>query len=261
MAADSTGALRSLASRIGAVLQQVRNDADHRRRATERTMRDIDRRLKHIAFLIASLDLRVVIPKLAELASMFPQANPPKREGVCDRISVDFLPTDEYPAQARVCVGMTPLPSAERLRVTFSVVMLPVHLPYQREAWIDLLVENPDLAALGEFLDARIMQFVSDYVRVRDPESPYHDEQKVTDPVCKMTFSLAEAATSVDWNGKNYYFCVESCARRFEAAPERYVERPVAVKDLPSRERSPLLDMTPGESPPTRPGSRVQTGG
>lgn len=261
MAADSPGPSTSLASRIGAVLQKVNKDAEHRRRATERTMQDVDRRLKHIAFLIANLDLRVVIPKLAELASMFPHANPPKREGVCDRISVDFLPTDEYPAQARVCVGMTPLPSAEKLRVTLSVVMLPVHLPYQREASIDLVVQNPDLSALSEFLDGRIMQFVSDYVRMRDPESPYHDEQKVTDPVCKMTFSVAEAATSVEWNGRTYYFCVESCGRKFEAAPERYVERPVAVKDLPSRERSPLLGMSPGESPPTRPGIRPQSGG
>lgn len=242
----------SLSSRIAALLQSVQGDLDKRRRATERTMEEVDRRLRHMAFLIADLDLRYVIPKLKELASMFPQATQPRKEGVCDRISIDFLPTQEYPAQARVCIGMTPMSSAEKLRVTVSVVMLPVHLPYEHEAWIDLAVENPDTRKLEGFLDGRIMQFVKDYVRVRDPDSPYHDDQKVTDPVCRMTFSITEAACSSTWKDRVYYFCVEGCRRKFKAAPERYIEHPLAVKDLPLHERSPLLESTPAERPPER---------
>ena len=245
MAADS-----SLSSKIGAVLRDVEKGLDRRRRATVQSMEALDRRLKHIAYLTATLDLRVVIPKLTELASMFPHATAPKREGLCDRFSVDFLPTAEYPAQARVSVGLAPLPTAETLRVTFSVIMLPVHLQYESEARLDLAVENPDWGKLEAFLDEKILRFVRDYVRVRDPGSAYHDEQKVTDPVCKMTFSVVEAATSFVWKDKTYYFCVDGCRRKFEAAPDRYLERPLMVKDLPSHERPQLLDATPGERPP-----------
>jgi YHS domain-containing protein len=237
----------SLSARIGALLTSVDKDLEKRRRATARTMEEVDRRLRHIAFLIADLDLRYVIPKLTELASMFPQATQPKKEGVCDRISLDFLPTREYPAQARVCVGMTPLSSAEKLRVTLSVVMLPVHLPYEHESWIDLTVENPDTRRLEGFLDDKLMQFVKDYVRVRDPESAYHEDQRVTDPVCQMTFSITEAASSTTWKDRTYYFCVEGCRRKFEMTPERYILHPVVVKDLPSHEQSPLLQAGPGE--------------
>lgn len=242
-------ARETLSNRISTVLEGVRQDAERRRRATERTMQEVDRRLKHIAFLVADLDLRLVIPKLKELAAMFPQATAPRREGVCDRISVDFLPTDEYPAQARVCASMTPLPSAEKVRFTVSVLMLPVHLPYEHEAWIDLDVHTPDTRALEQFLDERIVRFVKDYVRLRDPDSPYHEAQKVTDPVCKMTFSVAEAASSLSWNGRTYHFCIEGCRRKFDLAPERYIERPLAIKDLPSRAQSPLLQAPPSQLP------------
>lgn len=237
----------SLSSRIRALLTAVDGDMEKRRRATVRTMEEVDRRLRHVAYLTADLDLRYVIPKLTELASLFPHATQPKKEGVCDRISVDFLPTSEYPAQARVCVGMTPLSSAEKLRVTLTVVMLPVHLPYEHEAWIDLAVDSPDSGRLERFLDDKIMQFVKDYVRVRDPESAYHEDQRVTDPVCKMTFSITEAASSSTWKDRTYYFCVDGCRRKFEATPERYIDHPVVVKTLPSHEQSPLLHATPGE--------------
>lgn len=239
----------TLSAQIASLLKDAESTQAKRRRITEKTMEEVDRRLKHIAYLVADLDLRFVIPKLRELGAMFPNAAEPRKHGVCDLISLDFLPNDEYPAQARICVGMTPSPSADNLRVTVSVVMLPVHLPYEREGWIDLDVRNPDSRRFEKFLDARFVQFVKDYLHVRDPESPYHEDQKVTDPVCQMTFSIVEAACSTTLNDKTYYFCVDGCRRRFEATPERYVEQSRSIKELPGQEHSPLLDAAPGDMP------------
>lgn len=251
---------QSLSSRIAGLLKNVEKDQEKRRRATEQTMEDVDRRLKHVAYLIADLNLRYVIPKLKELGAMFHQAMGPRKQGVCDSIWIDFLPTDEYPAQARVCIGMMPLPTAEKLRVTFTVIMLPVHLPYEHEAFIELLVQNPDGKSFEEFLDARILQFVKDYLRVRDPESPYHDEQKVTDPVCQMSFSAAESAASTVYKDRTYYFCVDSCRRKFELTPEKYVLRPPTIKELPRHEQSPLLEAGPGDASAGRRDSRTSGG-
>jgi YHS domain-containing protein len=215
-------------------------------------MEEIERRLKHVAYLVADLDLRFVIPKLTELASMFPNARAPRKEGLCDRVWVDFAPTPTYPAQARITVGMTLDPLAEALRVTVSVVLVPVYLPYEREAWLDLRIESPDTKALEEFLDKRLVQFVKDYLRTGAPESPYHENDKVTDPVCQMSFPVSEAADSLQYKDRVYYFCVEGCRRRFETAPERYVPYLTALKDLSPRERSPLLETTPAEIPKER---------
>jgi Cu+-exporting ATPase len=45
------------------------------------------------------------------------------------------------------------------------------------------------------------------------------------DPVCGMTVQPATAAGSHRHQGKTYYFCSPSCLKRFQAEPERYLNR------------------------------------
>ena len=237
-----------LRSAVETLLDQARMEGERRRHETERKMEEIDRRLKHVAYLVADLDLRFVIPKLTELVSMFPNGSLPRKKGFDDHIWVDFAPTPTYPAQARLTVGMTPDPTGEFLRVSVSVVLVPVYLTYEHEAWLDLRVASPDTRGLEEFLDQRIVQFVKDYLRTGHPDSAYHEEDRVMDPVCRMTFSESEAAASSAYKGQTYYFCVEGCKKKFEAAPERYLAHPLSLKDMPHHEGSPLLEATPAES-------------
>lgn len=46
----------------------------------------------------------------------------------------------------------------------------------------------------------------------------------VTDPVCKMEFSADEAAATLKYNHRTYYFCHGACLRVFEADPLAYVD-------------------------------------
>ena len=46
---------------------------------------------------------------------------------------------------------------------------------------------------------------------------------EVVDPVCGMTIDPAEAAATVEHEGRTYHFCMTACADRFRAAPERYL--------------------------------------
>ncbi len=65
-----------------------------------------------------------------------------------------------------------------------------------------------------------------EHVRVEVPEQ---EEQKgdqmetVKDLVCGMDIDPATAAASVEYEGKIYYFCSESCHQRFVAAPDQFV--------------------------------------
>lgn len=45
-----------------------------------------------------------------------------------------------------------------------------------------------------------------------------------TDPVCGMKVDENEA-DSLEFRGKEYYFCSEGCRHKFEAQPERYAEK------------------------------------
>src|SRR6266403_6369175 len=44
------------------------------------------------------------------------------------------------------------------------------------------------------------------------------------DPVCGMNVEAGKAAAKVEYLGKIYYFCASGCAKRFQQAPEKYVD-------------------------------------
>jgi Cu+-exporting ATPase len=48
---------------------------------------------------------------------------------------------------------------------------------------------------------------------------------KVVDPVCKMTIDSAKAAAATEYKGQTIYFCARGCKVKFDAAPEKYVNK------------------------------------
>ena len=58
---------------------------------------------------------------------------------------------------------------------------------------------------------------------------------KVTDPVCKMKIRKRDAAAFSHYNGKDYYFCSESCRKYFDENLEKFRKnkrRPTDVTTL-----------------------------
>lgn len=50
-------------------------------------------------------------------------------------------------------------------------------------------------------------------------------QDAVQDPVCGMRFPVDQAATSVTWRKRTFYFCCETCARTFQKDPRRFLQR------------------------------------
>lgn len=48
---------------------------------------------------------------------------------------------------------------------------------------------------------------------------------KQTDPVCGMQIEEEDAAGQTEHEGTTYYFCAESCQRKFENNPQQYVNQ------------------------------------
>ena len=54
-----------------------------------------------------------------------------------------------------------------------------------------------------------------------------HDEAaKILDPVCGMTVDRAKTPHRSRYGARTVYFCSSGCKASFDAAPERYVDRP-----------------------------------
>ncbi len=52
---------------------------------------------------------------------------------------------------------------------------------------------------------------------------PSPEPATVTDPVCGMEIAPEDAAGTLDYGGRRYYFCHPSCLERFQEAPEDYL--------------------------------------
>ena len=79
-------------------------------------------------------------------------------------------------------------------------------------------------------------------------ERGHNQEMKQTeehDPVCGMTVDPSEAASSIEHHGATVYFCSESCAAKFRAAPEKYVQaKPGAAPSHPTAKTEPQEEYT-----------------
>ena len=70
---------------------------------------------------------------------------------------------------------------------------------------------------------------------------------KVKDPVCGMTVSPDQAAGHVDYKGRTYYFCSQSCLDKFQGSPDAYL-RPSTTEaqtHLPGDTREYTCPMDP----------------
>jgi YHS domain-containing protein len=47
--------------------------------------------------------------------------------------------------------------------------------------------------------------------------------EMVIDPVCNMQVDEEDAEFTTEYDGKTYYFCLESCKEEFETDPEEYL--------------------------------------
>jgi Cu+-exporting ATPase len=67
--------------------------------------------------------------------------------------------------------------------------------------------------------------------------------QGVVDPVCGMTIDPADAVGHLDYKGRTYYFCAESCLEQFRDNPEQFLDpaaRSAPVVDLEAEYTCPM---------------------
>jgi Cu+-exporting ATPase len=59
-------------------------------------------------------------------------------------------------------------------------------------------------------------------------------EEKVTDPVCKMVIRPEDAVGTSEYNGVTYHFCAASCKEKFDRDPEAYLgDKAPPVEEVP----------------------------
>ncbi len=93
--------------------------------------------------------------------------------------------------------------------------IVPVLWKFESHSEFSTPVNNPDLTALTQWLDDRIVSFVEVYLEIHEAEL-YEKAERVEDPIAKITFPKFAAGATLDHGGTTYFFIDESTKAEFQ---------------------------------------------
>jgi YHS domain-containing protein len=80
---------------------------------------------------------------------------------------------------------------------------------------VEFPLDAVDEAALGKWLDDRIISFVKTYLSLHENQY-YLKDHMVQDPIAKVRFPKYAAGAKLDAGGKTHYFIDETTLREFQ---------------------------------------------
>jgi YHS domain-containing protein len=102
-----------------------------------------------------------------------------------------------------------------KLVLDYELQILPILMKFTPHVQAEFPLEAVDAAAVAQWLDDRIVDFVRAYLSLHQNEH-YLKGHMVVDPVADVRFPRFAAASVLDWQGKTYYFIGENTRREFE---------------------------------------------
>lgn len=212
-----------LEKRLQAMLESSRSRSEHRIQSRMMEMQEKEKLLQVFDQVAQRCVKEVALPRFEMLVRTLGNGSRPEVREKCDAVSVTFRSSPQFPVGADVSLILAHDPRIENILALWKVSIIPILVDYEREGTAIVRLDAPDFGRFAAFLDDRVVRFVSDYLTIHEPDSPYLQIARVTDPVCGMTIPRTEAAACADYDGKTYYFCIDPCRDLFTQDAARYL--------------------------------------
>lgn len=153
-------------------------------------------------------------PRLEALAQKFgkrvdvqPQVGPGRR-------SATFGFQSEL---ARIDLRFSVAPDSDVRNVAFQydLSIVPILMKFDSHDEIEFPLDSVDDAALGKWIDDRIVSFVKTYLSLHENQY-YLKDHMVQDPIAKVKFPKFAAGATLEIAGKTHYFIDETTCKRFQ---------------------------------------------
>jgi YHS domain-containing protein len=151
--------------------------------------------------------LDLLVKKFGDRVQTTPRIVPSTREVTFEfqsrlaRVSLKFSASTDRDVQ-KVILG-------------YHLSIIPVLLRFKPHDEVEFPLGAVDKEAAAKWIDDRIVDFVRTYFAMGENEIYLKDEM-VEDPIAHVTFPKMAAATSLQWQGKTFYFIGEETRREFE---------------------------------------------
>jgi YHS domain-containing protein len=103
-----------------------------------------------------------------------------------------------------------------KLVLDYNLEILPILMEFASHERAEWPLDAIDRQAIATWVDDRLVDFVRAYLALHENEY-YLRDHMVEDPIAGVRFPKFAAATTIDWEGKTYYFIGDETRREFEA--------------------------------------------
>lgn len=102
-----------------------------------------------------------------------------------------------------------------KLVLDYNLDILPILMAFEGHVQAEFPLETIDPAAVGKWMDDRIVDFARTYLAMSQNEH-YLKDHTVTDPVAGVKFRKSAAAATLERGGKTLYFIADKTRSEFE---------------------------------------------
>jgi YHS domain-containing protein len=151
--------------------------------------------------------LEALAKKFGERVDVQPHIEPGRR-------SATFEFKSEL-ARIKLRFGVSPDAEVRNLVFTYDLEIIPILMKFDSHDEFEVPLEAVDEAALGKWMDDRIVSFVQTYLSLHENQY-YLKDHMVEDPIAKVKFPKFAAGATLDVDGKTVYFLDEATLREFQ---------------------------------------------
>jgi YHS domain-containing protein len=126
-------------------------------------------------------------------------------------------------AKVALTFEVFPGPDVSHVRLECTQQIIPAVIRYDEQSVLELPLDGVQDDALVQWFDERVLAFVKTYlalVRQDDALREHLKDKLVEDPVARIRFPKYLAASTLERDGKTYYFVDEDTRREFEKQPD-----------------------------------------
>jgi YHS domain-containing protein len=125
-------------------------------------------------------------------------------------------------AKATLRFEVFPDPDVNHVRLECTQEIIPVVVRYDKQSVLEFPLGGVQDDAVVQWFDDRIVAFVQAYVALVRQDTALREQLKdefVEDPVARIQFPRYLAASTLERDGRTYYFVDEETRRQFEKQP------------------------------------------
>lgn len=202
-----------LAERILSRFEQHEHDLADKQRQLDSQMKELLDQRERLALVAKHKIEKVILPRMKELSRYFDNSKVDVLHTDADyNCCCEFAHTPRFPATVRLGIALLPGKN-DTLTARYDLSIFPVLMEFNRNTE-EAFPLDCDEEVLGSWVDDRIIEFIDTYLRL-ETHPFYQKDNTVLDIVCGMRISSTAAASSIEKDGRTFYFCSEHCKEAF----------------------------------------------